>query len=845
MRWMGFRFAMRLQVVTACVVLLGSGGVDLTLEDSPLHEALGALASRTGTDFVYSDDVLAEISVRCHFTGVRLDDILDNLLASTPLAWRRTAPNRIVIYRVTRETSATFAGTVRSGAFRTPVPGARIHVSGSARVTMADQHGRFRLSGLALSTELEVSAPGYRNGRFEVLEPSESLELFLAPEPHISEHLRVSLGSDRAEKSTDLEGGLTMGPGTMNPGFGRDFNNQLGMVPGISSGVPGAEPGLSIRGSAPSENMVILDGIKIYQGDHAMGLYSAVNSDALSEIRIFKSAYPARYSDRVSGVLDLTVRGEDVSRFEMAAGLQRDMADLTTAFPLARGITALVSARKSIDDTHANQFAERVFARSYHSQVFEPGRESLMDIDRELSFEDLTAKLAWSGQRGQRVNISLFRGIDYSSDQITDRDQATLFDRDGQWGNSGWSLNWRQPWFAGAETEIELTRSTLDARFAFFRAPFSDTEASRWETRNSLSDSSFRLHQTFAVGPHQVETGLTVTSIISSYRLREASSPVGGNLDQFTSSSDQTGLYLQDTITLSPTVEGSVGFHSRTDSQTNASLLEPRLALSWRPGNRWSIRGAWGRFHQFVMRSADTTNYFQGSETWFLAGESLEPGKASHLQLETRYTSPGWTFDMSLWHKDVTGTLTRLYDPVANTIESPQTRDELEGVDLFLRRRLQYFSATLAYGFMDARVKGRVRSGESLDHPTDREIPHDLRLLLGYERAGWILNIMGRYSSGLPYGIPGTTLVDEAWVLAPPESPNAERLPDKTVVDASLRTSLINRRWTIDLGLSLENLTDQRNVVYRYYDIDEDGLTQPVDVHDFGFRVDFDIRIRY
>ena len=83
-----------------------------------------------------------------------------------------------------------------------------------------------------------------------------------------------------------------------------DIFRSLQLLPGVS-GTSESTSGLHIRGWSPEQNLVLLDGIKVYNVEHFFGFFSAFNANAIKNVDLYKGAFPARYGGRLSGVIDM------------------------------------------------------------------------------------------------------------------------------------------------------------------------------------------------------------------------------------------------------------------------------------------------------------------------------------------------------------------------------------------------------------------------------------------------------------------------------------------------------------------------------------------------------------
>ena len=86
-----------------------------------------------------------------------------------------------------------------------------------------------------------------------------------------------------------------------------DIFRSLQFLPGVQLGLGGTS-GLYIRGGTPDQNLVILDGMPIYQTEHMFGFISGITADAIKDIQVYKGSIPAQFGGRVSSVIELTSR---------------------------------------------------------------------------------------------------------------------------------------------------------------------------------------------------------------------------------------------------------------------------------------------------------------------------------------------------------------------------------------------------------------------------------------------------------------------------------------------------------------------------------------------------------
>ena len=86
-----------------------------------------------------------------------------------------------------------------------------------------------------------------------------------------------------------------------------DVFRALQFLPGVLAGNE-ISSGLYIRGGSPDQNLILLDGVPVYNASHLFGLFSVFNADALQSVQLFKGGFPARYGGRLSSVIDLRMK---------------------------------------------------------------------------------------------------------------------------------------------------------------------------------------------------------------------------------------------------------------------------------------------------------------------------------------------------------------------------------------------------------------------------------------------------------------------------------------------------------------------------------------------------------
>ena len=153
--------------------------------------------------------------------------------------------------------------------------------------------------------------------------------------------------------------------------------------------------GLVIRGGNTDQNLIMLDGITVYNPSHLGGVFSNFIVDGVKEAELIKGAYNAEYGGRLSAVLNVISREGNENEFKGKANLSLLSAQTTLEGPFYKGAWVLSGRRTYFDLVLPKVLPENV-ATNIPPYYF-------YDIQSHV-FSDITSK--------DRVSLSYYSGID-------------------------------------------------------------------------------------------------------------------------------------------------------------------------------------------------------------------------------------------------------------------------------------------------------------------------------------------------------------------------------------------------------------------------------------------------
>ena len=201
----------------------------------------------------------------------------------------------------------------------------------------------------------------------------------------------------------------------------RDVLKVLQLMPGVNSGSEGTS-GIYVRGGGPDQNLMLLDGVPIYNVSHLFGFFSVFNSDALSSVKLYKGGFPARYGGRASSVLDMRLKEGNLKEYKAEASIGLLSSKLLVEGPIKKDKTAfIVSARRTYADVIARPFMDKEDGGKYY-------------------FYDANIKVHHKVNDRHHLYLSGYLGKDRAS--INETYVSSKSGIDFGWGNTIGALRW-------------------------------------------------------------------------------------------------------------------------------------------------------------------------------------------------------------------------------------------------------------------------------------------------------------------------------------------------------------------------------------------------------------------
>lgn len=677
-----------------------------------------------------------------------------------------------------------------------------------------DGDGYFLVGGLDAGTYvMEASYIGYLTSTDTVRVEDDALlsvRIALDSDPAMLDEIVVE---SSAESSGRIDAGVQrVQPADINqipvPDVTGDLVAYLQVLPGVlTSGDRGGQ--LFIRGGTPTQNLILLDGMPIYQPFHMIGFFSSFPSEIIHHADIHTGGFDAPYGGRLSSVIDVSARNGNKGGFHATGSLAPFLSTLTLEGPLSRDKTSiLVSIRESL--------LERLFPGTISSLPFVFGDQ----------FVKVHSIMKDSGQ----LSIAAMRTHDSGVVDDTEREGGTLPsvrqsnpDDRIRWTNGAIGLRYLllppdRPFLA----ELTLSYSQVSNTFGAGDNPDRSSRIGNFRSSATIKRP---------LGSNEIRWGLAMQKLDIEYSL----DGVFQDLDDNKEPRVDAGFFVDLTRPLGRNVSVTAGIHSHLYAGAGWTL-EPRVRARWEPGDggNTSVNAAWGMYSQNLAGLQDERDAGDIFTAWVSSPLNDKIPRAMHAIAGVGHSfSPKLRLDVEGYYRTMRRLAIPAWTPLAQFTTTLQSADgRAVGIDMTIEWDAFPFRLYSSYGLGHVRYTATQGSfglwygSEQASYNPRHDRRHQLSVVGSYSRRRSAINIQWQLGSGIPFTRPIGfddwvylgTLVDvtreagEYRVLF--ERPYQGRLPAYHRLDVSIERKFITPGAVITVKGGVMNAYNRQNLFY-------------------------------
>lgn len=640
--------------------------------------------------------------------------------------------------------------------------------------TVTNTYGFYSLSLASDSVFLEISYIGYE---------SKTFALFLDKDIEMNINLSSSITLDEveisAERSKRIEEQSQMSlvevPITQIKKIPAllgevDVLKALQLLPGVQSGGEG-QNGLYVRGGSPDQNLILLDGVPVYNASHLFGFFSVFNADAIKNVTLIKGGFPARYGGRLSSIIDISMKEGNMKSYHGAASIGLISSKLMLEGPIVKDKSSFaISGRRTYID---------ILARPLIRNALDDGEGGGGLFG--YYFYDLNAKVNWRFSDKDRVFLSVYTGEDPFSFKYTDVNKnisESELSTSLQWGNLTSALRWNHVWSPKlfSNTTVTYSKYNFSTGIGVGSVDYIDENTTDIYTSygSGIDDYAMKIDFDYLPSPnHFIRFGASgiyhtfkpgLTELAFNVTSPEGTFVIDTTLGQEDVNSWEYAAYIEDDMKIGNYLKLNLGLHYSLYKvgQQDYQSLQPRISANFRLPGDIALKASYATMKQYLQfltsesiglpwdQWLPTTSNIKPQESWQAAlglaktfndkYEVSVEGYYKEMNNVTAFKEGAGQFDLKPWEELVT-----------------QGRGKSYGGEVFLQKKTGRFTGWLGYTLSwTTRQFDDKNSGIEYPYKYDRR--HDISVVASYKitnkldiSATWV------YGTGNAYSLANST----------------------------------------------------------------------------------------
>lgn len=613
-----------------------------------------------------------------------------------------------------------------------------------------------------------------------------------------------------------------------------DVIKAIQLLPGVQSGTEGTS-GMYVRGGGPDQNLILLDGIPVYNVNHLFGFFSVFNADGINAVQLITGGFPARYGGRLSSVLDISMKEGNNSGLHGTGSIGIVASRLTLEGPIIKDkMTFIVSGRRTYID---------ILARP----LIKMQESSDEKINMGYYFYDLNTKINYKFSDKSRLYLSAYMGNDkayakssynYQSNGNYSKEEFKL-----RWGNIIAALRWnymfsnkvfsnttlsysRYQFLTGIEDESKYDGEKQHFKFSYISGI--DDWAGKFELYYVPGPNHyfrFGVNNTY----HTFNPGVHVYNEL--YNGNELDTTIGNKKIH----ANETFIYIEDEINLGK-FKTNLGVHASgfyVDQKTYLNI-EPRLSVRYLVNKNWSIKAAYTIMNQYIHLLTNSTIGLP-TDLWLPVTDSIKPQHSEQYAIGSAIAlKSGFELGIEAYYKKMDNLIE--YKEGASFMavnEDWQSKIEMGqgwsyGIEFLIRKNTGKTTGWIGYTLSWANRKFEAIS-ESKIFPAKYDRRHDISFVLAHKFNEKVdMGLSWVFGSGNTATLPTEKYSSSTNYLSNYyyseieyfETRNNFRMPTYHRLDFSINLHKQKKRGTRTWSFGAYNAYSRKNPFFIYIDYD-------------------------
>ena len=557
----------------------------------------------------------------------------------------------------------TISGYVMDAASKETLIGATVFDKNSGKGCATNSYGFYTLTLDQGEVDLQVSYVGYaqQNQTFDLKENLNlnfMLETNTTLDEVVVEAARATVSARSPQMSVvELPVQQIKSIPTL---FGEaDVLKAIQLLPGVQNGSE-ASAGMYVRGGGPDENLLLLDGVPVYNVNHMLGFFSVFNPDALKNVTLYKGSFPAHFGGRLSSVVDIRMKEGDMQKYHGNASIGLISSKFNFEGPIVK------------DKLSFNLSYRRTYGDLLIKPALWIARRTQNDMSKLRAgyyFYDFNGKLNWKISDKDRLYLSFYSGDDaiyfgvkYRDYAYNDTQYTDNMGLNWKWGNKVSALRWNhvmsQQLFMDASVNYTQYRHNLGMEIkeeaSYLNYQNVVFNAYNMAYKSGINDLTAKVDFDYTPLPnHEIRFGGSYTyhqfrPEVQSLKITSGEFDVDTIVGSSNVFAHETALYAEDNMTLGDIFRVNAGVHYSTftvEGKTYQSV-QPRLSTSVMLASNLSLKAGYAYMTQYVHLLSNSSLSLP-TDLWVPVTKKIVPMNAHQVSLGAFYELPH-LFDISL-----------------------------------------------------------------------------------------------------------------------------------------------------------------------------------------------------
>ena len=811
-----------------------------------LKEALQKLSVDYQASIIYPSDIsIHTISIECK--NCELDSLLSLLLLKTAYDWEKIN-NQYIIFEIEKKTYS-LSGKIYDYKSNETIPFANVYIPSLNIGSISDDQGIFSLTNIDYkSCSLFVSYIGYETEKKSIhLKKTKNnvLEIYLKQKILNSKNIYIRGKSREFLNIATEPGKISFSPKHIStlPIIGEvDIFRSLQLLPGISQGLAGKAE-LYIRGARPDQNLLLIDGMPLYQETHMFGFVSSAQAQAIKDVQVYKGVYPAKYGGRTSGLIQISNHSGNTLKPSAKVFTNFTTNSAQIQLPVYSNGSLALSGRSS------NNIVQTKLYKSIKDYIVGDDNFNLISLSAnenqstkyspKFFFTDFNAVASHIINSKNRISFTIKHGKDvikerrefYGFENILEFKSTKIIENTNL-SNIGGIFKWTSyinpEWTIRSYYTDTHYFSNHDSKL-FNNFSDNDTFSQRNYEKNTFSNQLFKTyHNIKSIQNHDLEFGFS-KSILNTEFLTERFLNNASEKTSLKQNAILQSLFFEDKWSVAKSLILQLGLRNTYYSLTKLNYLEPRLSGILKINSNLSIEGAAGRNNQFTHQFNSPLSTRGTKGMWIIANDPIPVVASTSSQISAHWKSIKHELNLSFYDRKGSGyfdfkrhlspitIISKQNDYINNVISRNEGLEKTNGAEIFIRRKNQAINGWVTY-----QINNTKYSFPDIDdgkyYSAGHNIEHEFKSVFITSILDWNVTTNWSYSSGRLYTDENDVYItNDFQVLFNPGTRNNKRLRPIHHLDFSVSKNFEVSQFQVNAGLSIYNVFNKKNISHKRY----------------------------